>query len=158
MQIVLKVWCSNPDHYLGFDYAIVEADDAFLNGSLRRINVLREQNILDPSLYEMYYWDFSAEYVDLSVDRPPQADGTKSKHSEFEESLDALEVDVREAVVATAHCNIPEGRIQAVECAQMIVRESGIAFNALLKHSDIYLTTAGISMQLIESALASASQ
>jgi hypothetical protein len=33
----------------------------------------------------------------------------------------------------------------------MIVREEGIAFNALLRHTDIYVTTAEISKQVLES-------
>ena len=37
----------------------------------------------------------------------------------------------------------------------MIVREEGIAFRALLKHSDTRVTTAEIPKGMIESALAS---
>ena len=50
MQIVLKAWSSNPDYSAGCDYAVVEGGEAFLKLALRRINVLREQKVLDPSL------------------------------------------------------------------------------------------------------------
>ena len=38
----------------------------------------------------------------------------------------------------------------------MTVRDSGIAFTALLRHTDIYLTTAEIPREIIDSALAAA--
>ncbi len=56
MQIVLKAWSSNPDYSTGCDYAVVEGGEAFLKLALRRINVLCEQEIVDPSLNETYYW------------------------------------------------------------------------------------------------------
>jgi hypothetical protein len=38
----------------------------------------------------------------------------------------------------------------------MIAREASIAFNALLRHTDIYVTTAEIPKQVLESALTTA--
>ena len=69
----------------------------------------------------------------------------------MEKTLEDLEVDTREAVTAPADFRVLESQIGAVECAQMIVREEGIAFNALLRHTDIYVTTAEISKQVLES-------
>lgn len=74
----------------------------------------------------------------------------------FEESVEALEIDTCEVAVASSDFVIPDSQITAVECAQMIVRDGGIAFNALLRYSDIYVTTAEIPKQVIESALTSA--
>ena len=62
--------------------------------------------------------------------------GAPEASSKLEESIEALEIDTREAVIAADDFGVPERQIGAVECAQMIVREEGIAFNALLKHSD----------------------
>jgi hypothetical protein len=153
MQLVLRVWGSNSDRGLGFDYAIVEGGEAFLSLALRRINLLREQKALDSSLDEIRYWDLSAQYFNLSTDQESQADAETC--SKLAESIDGLEVDKREAVLAATDFSVPEDCIGAVECAQMIVREEGIAFRALLKHSDTRVTTAEIPKGMIESALAS---
>ena len=131
----------------------MEGGAAFLNLALRRINLLRKQKALDSSLEEMRYWDFSAQYFNLSPDHPTQPD--EETCSKLAELLDVLELDTREAVVAGTDLNVPEGCIGAVECAQMIVREEGIAFRALLKHSDTRVTTAEIPYRMIESLLAS---
>ena len=158
MRIVLKAWSSNPDYSAGCDYAIVEGGDMFLKLDLRRINALCEQKIVDPSVYETYYWDSSAQYFCPWTDRASQSGAAEDTCFQLEESIGALEIDTREAAIASSDFDVPDSRITAVECAQMIVRDGGIAFNALLRHSDIYVTTAEISKQMIESALASATK
>ena len=156
VQIVLKAWSSNPDYSTGCNYAVVESGEAFLELTLRRINILCEQKIVDPSLNETYYWDFSAQYFSPWVNRALQSGEAEEACAKLEESIEGLEIDTREVAVASSDLVIPDSQITAVECAQMIVRDGGIAFNALLKHSDIYVTTAEIPKQVIESALTSA--
>jgi hypothetical protein len=156
VQIVLKAWSSNPDYSTGCDYAVVEGGEAFLKLALRRIHALCEQKIADPSLNETYYWDFSAQYFSPWVNQASRSGDAEEARAKFEESVEALEIDTREVAVASSDFGVPDNQVTAVECAQMIVRDGGIAFNALLRHSDIYVTTAEISKQMIESALASA--
>jgi len=158
VRIVLKAWSSNPDYSAGCDYAIVEGGKAFLKLALRRINALCEQKILDPSVNETYYWDSSAQYFSPWIDSVSQSGAAEDTCFQLEESIDALEIDAREVATTLSDFGVPDNRITAVECAQMIVRDGGIAFNALLRDSDIYVTTAEISKQMIESALASASK
>jgi hypothetical protein len=69
----------------------------------------------------------------------------------LEETLEGLEVDTPEVVTAPADFQLLESQIATVECAQMIVREEGVAFSALLRQTDIYGTTAEISKQVFES-------
>jgi hypothetical protein len=156
VQIVLKAWSSNPDYSTGCDYAAVEGGEAFLKLALRRINVLREQKIVDPSLNETYYWDSSAQYFSPWVNRALQSGEAEEACVTFEESIEALEIDTREVAVVSSDFTVPDSQITAVECAQMIVRDEGIAFHALLRHSDIYVTSAEIPKRVIESALTSA--
>jgi hypothetical protein len=156
VQIVLKAWSSNPDYTTGDDCAVVEGAEAFLKLALRRINVLCEQKVVDPLLNETYYWDSSAQYFSPWVNRAFQSGEAEEACVKFEESIEVLELDTREVAVASSDFVLPDSQITAVECAQMIVRDEGVAFNALLKHTDIYVTTAEISRQMIESALASA--
>jgi hypothetical protein len=107
-------------------------------------------------VYETYYWDSSAEYFSPQAVRQNEPDALVESTAGLEEILDRLEVDIKETVKAPLDFRVPEGQIVAVECAQMIVRDGGIAFTALLRHSDIYLTTAEIPRKTIESALAAA--
>ena len=151
MRVVLKTWSSNPDYTAGCDYAVVEIDAEFAKLALRRISVLCEQKALDSSLYETYYWDSSAEYFSPWVNRASPPTEVQESGVELEKTLDDLEVDMQEVVTAPAAFRVPESQIGAVECAQMIVREESIAFNALLRHTDIYVTTAEISKQVLES-------
>lgn len=156
MQIVLKVWSSNSDYSAGCDYAVVDGGVEFAKLALRRICVLREQKAADSFLYETYYWDSSAQYFTPRTSLASQPSGVQESDFELEGTLAGLEVDTREVVTAPADFRVPESQIATVECSQMIVREGSIAFNALLRHTDIYVTTAEIPKQLIESALTSA--
>ncbi len=151
MRVVLKTWSSNPEYSAGCDYAVVDIGEEFAKLALRRISVLCEQRAVDPSLYETYYWDSSAEYFSPWGNPASQPSEVQESGVELEEKLEHLEVDTREVVTAPADFQVPENQIAAVECAQMIVREEGIAFNALLRHTDIYVTTAEISKQVLES-------
>ncbi len=156
MRVVLKVWSSNPDYSAGCDYAVVELPEEVAKVILRRINVLGEQKALDPSICETYYWDSSAQYFSPWVNRASESEEIQAACSELEETLEELQVDTCEVVSAPANFHVLESQIATVECAQMIMREEGIAFNALLKYTDIYVTTAEIPKQVLESGLTTA--
>lgn len=156
MRIVLKVWSSNHEYSAGCDYAVVEIGEEFSKLALRRIHVLCEQKAVDPPLYEAYYWDSSAQYFSPCVNRAIQPGEVQESGFELAETLDDLEVDARDVVTAPAEFQLLESHIAAVECAQMIAREGSIAFNALLRHTDIYVTTAEIPKQVLESVLTTA--
>jgi len=152
MQIVAKVWSSDSERGLGFDYAIIRCTDAVLTQSLQRISAFQGQKRADPSLEESRYWNPSAEYIDLWAAVPSQEESEQLPH-ELARAIDALEVDRREAVLAPDDLEVPDERIGAVECAMIVVRNEGIAFTALLKNDDVRLTTAEIPTGLLESAL-----
>lgn len=156
MRVVLKVWSSNPDYSAGCDYAVVDIGEEFSKLALRRINLLCEQKAVDPSVYETYYWDFSAQYFSHWANRASQPSEVQESDFELAEMLEDLEVDTREVLTAPAEFRVLESQIAAVECAQMIVREGSIAFNALLRHTDIYVTTAEITKRVLESVLTTA--
>ena len=151
MQIIVKVWSSNSEGGLRFDYATINCTATFLEHSLQRIGAFRDRGSLDPSLEEMRYWDLSAEYFSL------WAEGASREADELscglEKSIDALEVDKREAVLTAEDLNVSEERLGAVESSMMIVRNDGIAFSAILKDDDVRLTTAEIPQELLRLAL-----
>lgn len=156
MRVLLKVWSSNPDFSDGCDYATVEMSEELAKLTLRRIGVLSEQSAVDPSLYETYYWDSSAEYFGPWVTRLLEPEKQAELETELAQMLERFELDTKETVIAPPDFRVPESQVAVVECAQMIVRHGVIAFTALLRHTDIYLTTAEIPKGMIESALVSA--
>ena len=151
MRVVLRTWSSNPEFSGGCDYAVVEIGEEFAKLALRRIGLLCEQKALDSSISESYYWDSSAEYFSPWGNRANPPSELEESGFDLGDTLEHLEVDTREVVTAPADFQVPESQIATVECAKMIVSEGGIAFNALLRHTDIYVTTAEISRQLLES-------
>jgi hypothetical protein len=84
-------------------------------------------------------------------DRASQPQDVQAPCFELEMTLEALQVDTLEVVTAPGDFRVLDSQIAAVECAQMIVREEGIAFTAIAKHTDIYLTAAEIPKQVLES-------
>jgi hypothetical protein len=156
VRVVLRVWSTNPDCSTGCDYAVVEIGQELVKRMLRRLNVLREQKTIDPSIFEIYYWDYSPQYFSPWVNRPAQPQEFEVACCELEKTLDELQVDTCEVVSVPVDFCVPDSQIAAVECAQMIVREESIAFTAIPKHADICLTTAEISKQVLESILRTA--
>jgi len=153
MQFVVKVWSSNSESGLNFDYAIIECTPGFFDQCLQRIGAFRTQKGPDPALEEMHYWDLSAQYFDIwNARQSAELDGISP---ELARSIDALEVDRREAVVTADDLHVSGGCTASIECAMMIVRNEGIAFSAVLKDDEIRLTTAEISQNLLELARSS---
>lgn len=156
MPVILNVWSSNPFNNGGCDFAIVELTPELVNLALRRITLLRDQKSLDPCLYETYYWGCEAEYFDAWLDQPGTSGEVKAASLELEERLEKLEIERREVVVTAEEFTVPETRIALVECGQMIVRENGIAFTAIPKHTEFYVTTAEILKEVLQQAVISA--
>jgi hypothetical protein len=150
------VWSSNPGYDAGCDYAAVEISADLANLMLRCINILSEQKALDCSLYETYYWDSSPKYFSPWAVHPAEPREIDAPAAALGEILDGLGVDTKEIVIVPPDFRVSESRIAAVECSQTVVRDDGIAFTALVRHADIYLTTAEIPREIIESALAAA--
>jgi len=156
MRVLLKVWSSNPDYDGGCDYAAVEISEELAKLMLRRINILSDQKALDCSLYETYYWDSSPEYFSPWAVHPAEPGEIDAPTAALEEILGRFGADSKETLIAPSDFRVSESHIAAVECSQMVVRDDGIAFTALLRHADIYLTTAEIPREIIESTLAAA--
>lgn len=156
MRVLLKVWSSNPDYNGGCDYATVEMSGELAKLTLLRMNILSEQKALDPALCETYYWDYSAEYFSPWAVRPIEPGKRDESAAGLAEMLESLEVDAKEMVIVPPEFRVPESQVAAVECSQMVVREDCIAFTALVRHADFYLTSAEIPRKIIESALGAA--
>ena len=156
MRVILRVWSTNPYYSAGCDYAVAEITEELAKLILRRLNLLRDQKTLDPSICEIYYWDYSAQYFSPCVNQCGEPDEVEVASFELEKTLEELQADTCEMVSVPDDFHVPDSQIASVECAQMIVREEGIAFTAIPKHTDIYLTTAEIPKQVLDSILITA--
>jgi hypothetical protein len=153
MRVILKVWSSNPDSNGGCDFAVVEITPETARLALRRIAALCEQKVLDPAVDETYYWDSVAEFFSPWADLGSQTDEIKAACVRLEEELESLQID-RQEMASVAHgFSVPQSQIARVECMQMVVREDSIAFTAIPKHTDFYVTTAEIPKEVLQREL-----
>jgi hypothetical protein len=152
MKLILRVSSSNEYCDGGCEYAAVDLTRELASLALRRIQVLKEHKKNDELVYETYYWDFNAEYFSLRADFTNMPEKMKTAILAVAEIVEALAVDDDELVEAPADFEVVEAQTAAVECGQMIVRDEGIAFLAIPKHSDFYVTTAEIPVSVLQEA------
>ncbi len=152
MRVILKVWSSNPENNGKCDFAAVEVTPQLATLAMRRIAVLRQQKALDPAVEETHYWCSDAEFFSPWADEPSQTDEPKAACVKLEEELDSLQIDKCEMVAASDNFSVPQSQIARVECVRMVVCEEGIAFTAIPKHTDFYVTTAEIPKGVLEQA------
>lgn len=146
MKLISVVTCS--DDVFGCDYALVDLTSDLARLACRRIAMLKEQKRLDDYLAETYFWDDHAEYFS-----PWLSDEEKDADA-LAEMLDRLPAVAGDWIEAPAELAIPDTLRARVECAQMVVREAGISFVAIPKHTSSYVFTAEIPLPLLESEAA----
>ena len=152
MKLILRVSSSNEYCDGGCGYAAVELTRELASLALRRIQMLKEHKKNDELVYETYYWDFNAEYFSLRADFTNMPEKMKTAILAVADIVEALAVDDNELVTAPDDFEVVEAQIAAVECGQMIVRDDGIAFLAIPKHCDFYVTTAEIPVSVLQEA------
>ncbi|MHB8655717.1 MAG: hypothetical protein ACYDA9_17775 [Terriglobia bacterium] len=152
MKLILRVSSSNEYYDGGCEYAAVELTRELAHLALRRIEVLKEHKKTDELVYETYYWDFNAEYFSLRADFTNLPEKVKTTILTVAEIVEALGVEEKEVVTAPDDFEVVEAQIAAVECGQMLVGEDGIAFLAIPKHCDFYVTTAEIPVSVLQEA------
>ncbi len=132
------------DDAFGCDYALVSLTSKLAGLAMRRIAILKEQRHLDESLLESYFWDAHADYFS-----PWLAEQEKDADA-LAERLDRLPAVAGDWMEAPAELSIPDSLRARVECCQMVVREAGIVFVAIPKHTSSYVFTAEIPLPLLE--------
>lgn len=152
MKLILRVSSSNEYCHGGCEYAVVDLTRPLANVALRRIQALKEHKKNDELVYETYYWDFNAEYFSLRADFTNVPEKVKTTILTVAEIVEALAVDGNELVTAPDDIEVVEAQIAAVECGQMIVRDESVAFLAIPKHCDFYVTTSEIPVSVLQEA------
>jgi hypothetical protein len=120
-------------------YAIITIDEDMARRLEMQRKIFQKVKEEDSSLWEMYFWGGSITWFsDLS-----------DKDEGLREKLDNEEV-----IAAT-----PEDRewvedsAQRVECDQVVIREDGFCFTAILKHTSIYVLTPAIGFDRLKELL-----
>jgi hypothetical protein len=154
MKLILRVSSSNEYCDGGCEFTSIDLTRELANIALRRVQVLKDHKKNDGSIYETYYWDFHAEYFSPRADFSDVPENVKTAMFAMAEIVEELGVEEKEVVTAPDDFEIVEEQIAAVECEQMVVREDGIAFLAIPKHCDFYVSTSEIPVTMLESAAA----
>jgi hypothetical protein len=152
MKLVLRVSSSNQYCDGGCEFALVDLTRELASVALRRIQALREHKKNDESVYETYYWAYHAEYFSPLTNvrsAPGKVDTAMRAMAEIVEALTVAEMEV---ATAPDDFEVVEAQVAAVECEQMVAREDGIAFLAIPKHCDFYVTTADIPVSVLQEA------
>jgi len=152
MKLVLRVASSNQYCDGGCEFAVVDLTRELASVALRCIHALKEHKKNDESIYETYYWTHYANYFSPWADVTSVPGNVKTALQAMAEIVEALDVEKKEVVTAPDDFEVVEAQIAAVECEQMVVREDSIAFLAIPKHCDFYVTTAEIPLQVLERA------
>jgi hypothetical protein len=146
MKLISLVTCS--DDVFGCDYAMVKLTAELAGLACRRIAILKEQKRLDESLVEAYFWDDHTEYFS-----PWLAEEEKDADT-LAETLDRLPAVAGEWMGASAEFLIADSLRARVECCQMVVREAGVAFVAIPKHTSSYIHTGEVPLSVLEKVAA----
>ena len=146
MKILLNALSDNPDYNADCDCAVVDLTPDLLEQVCCRVEMARQMLAQDSNLYELYFWGGTADFFSYRLVEACEAaapaewsvNRERTGHGELPGSVDL-----------SAH------EIRRTECDQMIVRcpftpgrsEFEIAWVAIPKHTDIYVTTEAITLE-----------
>jgi hypothetical protein len=146
MRLICVV--TGSDDAFGCDYALVDLTPELAKLACRRIAILKGQKRLDESLVESYFWDDHIEYFS-----PWLAEEEKDADT-LAETVDRLPAVAGDWMSVTTDFSVPDSLRARVECCQMVVREAGVAFVAIPKHTSSYIYTGEVPLSMLEKVAA----
>lgn len=146
-RLFARTFCGNDaDDYAQCEFVALELSDALLRTILARRKLFVEAKRQDAELCALHFWDTTAEYV--SGDDVMLTEAQENHLFGGDGFFDLLEADV-------AQLNAVDR--QEVEIEQMVVDEAEVYWRCFPKHSNVTITTAPISLALIEQWIGAAS-
>jgi hypothetical protein len=135
-SFLLNTHSTNPDAEVGCRVAYVEMTPKLAKLVLKRIRAFKAAKKADGTLYEMHFWDGSLDYLtDVGASKVP------------EQAQRALEQEGVTTVAAKfRNVDLTEEDFDRTECDVMLVREGGVSWTAIPKHTDIYVSTEEIQL------------
>jgi hypothetical protein len=163
MNIIFQTRSDCAEYNADCDCAVVEITPALLAESRRRVEIARKAAVEDSFLYELYFWDGTAEFYDHTL-----IDACVVAVHAATEGVEAAKTAAANAWLAElekrGYARLPEGvnlakhTAQATECDQMIVRATPIApvrqfqiaWLTSPKHTDLYVMTDELPFAALE--------
>ena len=136
------------DDAFGCDYVLVNLTSNLAQLACRRVAMLKEQKHMDDSLVESYFWDGHAEYFS------PWLAEQETEADALAEALERLPAVASDWLEAPAEFSIPDSLRADVECEEMIVRATEVAFLGIPKHTSTYVYTAEVPLSVLEKVAA----
>ena len=135
MKLILKTHSDNEHYNADCDYAMVELTRPLAKLCMRRMALLKKIAKRDKQAYELWFWDYHCSfftYFELADEDPESSPFDVEEYMELPDSFE-----------------IPEDSIQTTECDQMVIGDGRVHWCVIPKHSNIYITTDNIPLELI---------
>jgi hypothetical protein len=170
MKIILNAHGFPPEWDHDCDCATLDATPHLLETVRRRMDLARQIRQDDDDLLEVYFWDSSLDYYDASLVEACQEAASPGEMEEGQADSAQMWCDRLER---EGYATIPAGvelaarAPQRTECCQMIIRYAGmkndrpvftVAWTAIPKHTDIYVTTSNLTLAVLERCCGAANQ
>ena len=133
-MIFLSTTSSHEDYKGECDIAVVEMTKELAELILKRAEIFRELHAKDRMLVHMDYFDYSANYFQISYE------------DDIEEELQANTYDGP----AESDYVFPEERRQSTECDQMVLTDDSVYWACFVKHTNIRIETGAIPIAQIQ--------
>jgi hypothetical protein len=146
MKLISRVSCA--DEAFGCAYALIDLTQALARLALKRIGTLCDMKRVDHDLYETRYWDYQPVYFS-----PWAAEG-EGCGDVLAEAIEQSSTVAGDWMEAPAGLEIPELLVTRIESPRMVVRDDGIFFVAILKHTDFTVSTGELPAGALEAASA----
>jgi len=131
MKFLLKVR-SNADILNGYGIVIVEIDRAQREQLLRRRAAFQATRSYEPNVYSVSYWDSLADWCE-STD--PQLDAYFEKSAQSDDPY-FINTIIRKPIT--------------IDCAQVIVTDTGVYWEGMVKHTSVLLETVELPWESLE--------
>ena len=129
-SLILGTSSSDPEWSGGCDFAIIEMNIKLRSTIFSRKSTFVKIRAADTDLYEMYFWDYTPEFFSPYLDE-----------DDFSDEFEKIVLSTDGIWEKPENLIIPENTFARIECPQMIIREEGVAWVVIPKHSDVYVTT-----------------
>lgn len=148
MRLLLKAWNTDSEYANFGRYAVVDLDDEMIKLIAARRKLFLAAREQDKQLYEMYFWNTSADFYGASFGRTEdhEDDGVEEA---FDKALGDKEwVEIPEDFDTSGEAGHPTSP-DRTDCDQMIILEDGVMWHAADHYGDTITSTARMSYEAL---------
>lgn len=135
-------------------YATVNVTREYAQTILKRAKAFLAAKNEDRDAYEHYFWDSGALSRGCAFLRFPGTEPEDNEDGDDDDDVFSAEFDDSDRWVRTQLDDQDLSRyLSRTECDQMVIREDGVTWTAVWKHTDAWVCTEVIPYHVIEEAL-----